>query len=168
MDYSPDGQTLVLGTDAPSILLWDLQSDKPYLNLEGHTDAVICVAFSPCGKYIISGSNDMTFRLWSGKVDNWSCIAVVSGCLDAVTSAAWNPVVPMEFVTGSADGAFRVWRISGTEAGDVSIRMRWGSYIGQLCAADLTFKGAVGLSSLSQRLLIQRCAVDGSRSQEGV
>ncbi|KAF9126236.1 hypothetical protein BGX30_000118, partial [Mortierella sp. GBA39] len=102
---------------------------------------------------------DKTVRLWSGEVDSWSCVAVVSGCPEAITSATWNPVVPMEFVTGSDDGSVRVWHISGAEAGDVSIRMRWSSYIGQLYVVGLTFKGAVGLSSLSERLLIQRDAI---------
>ncbi|KAF9274165.1 hypothetical protein BGZ88_003219, partial [Linnemannia elongata] len=164
MDYSPDGQELVIGTEASSFLLWDLKSDKPDIILEGHNDAVICVAYSPYGKWILSGSNDKTFRLWSGKSDSWLCVAVVVGCSEAVTSIAWNPAVPLEFVTGSDDGSVRVWRIQDAEVNDVSIRMSWGYHIGQLCAADLTFKGAIGLGSLSQRLLVQRGAVDESLS----
>ncbi|KAK3804864.1 MAG: hypothetical protein JOS17DRAFT_825986, partial [Linnemannia elongata] len=149
MNYSPDGQRLVLGTSASSVLLWDLHSDKPDVKLEGHTDAVICVAYSPCGKWIFSGSCDKTFRLWSGEADSWSCVTVVSGCSEAVTSIAWNPVVPLEFVAGSADGSVRVWRISGAEEEELSLRMHWGTHIGQLCAADLTFKVAVGLTSVA-------------------
>ncbi|OAQ32728.1 WD40 repeat-like protein [Linnemannia elongata AG-77] len=159
--YSPDdGQRLILGTGASSVMLWDLQSHKPDVKLEGHTDAVYSVAYSPCGKLILSGSGDKTARLWSGEVDSWSCVAVVSGCLEAVTSVAWNPAVPMEFVTGSGDGSVRVWRISGTKAGGMSVRMQWGSCIGRLCAVDLIFKGAIGLNPISQRLLIQRGAID--------
>ncbi|KAF9116912.1 hypothetical protein BGX30_005818, partial [Mortierella sp. GBA39] len=159
MDYSPDGQRLALGTDASSVLLWDLQSDKPDVKLEGHTGAVLSVAYSPCGKWILSGSEDKTVRLWSGEVDSWSCVAVVSGCMEAVKSVAWNPVVPLEFVTGSADGSVRVWRISNTEAGGMSVHMHWGSHIARLCTEDLTFKGAVGLGPISQRLLVQRGTV---------
>ncbi|OAQ32666.1 WD40 repeat-like protein [Linnemannia elongata AG-77] len=162
MDYSPDGQRLVLGTEASSVLIWDLRSDKPDVILEGHTDEVNSVACSPCGKWIISGSRDKTARLWSGEVDSWSCVAVVSECLDAVTSVAWNPVVPMEFVTGSADGSVRVWQVSSTEVGHLSIRMHWGSHIEQLCATDLTFKGAIGLSPIYRKLLIQRGAIGDS------
>ncbi|KAG9069577.1 hypothetical protein KI688_010481 [Linnemannia hyalina] len=160
MDYSPDGQRLVLGTGASSILLWDLQSYRPHFKLEGHTGAVLSVAYSPCGKWILSGSQDKSVRLWSGEVDSWSCVAIVSGFSEAITSVAWNPAVSMEFVTGSDDGSVRVWRISGAETGDVSIRMRWSSYIGQLYVVGLTFKGAVGLSPLSERLLIQRDAIN--------
>ncbi|KAG9069564.1 hypothetical protein KI688_010468 [Linnemannia hyalina] len=162
MNYSSDDQRLVLGTDASSVILWDLQSDEPDVKLEGHTDAVDCVAYSPCGKCILSGSRDKT----SGEVDSWSCVAVVSRCLEVVTNVAWNPVVPLEFVTVSADGSVRVWRISGTEAEDVSIHMHWGSHISQLCATDLTFKGAVGLSPIYCKLLAQRGAIDASLLSE--
>ncbi|OAQ22489.1 WD40 repeat-like protein [Linnemannia elongata AG-77] len=164
MDYSPDGQRLIVGTDTSSILLWDLKSDQPDVKLDGHTGEVTCVAYSPCGKWIISGSEDKTVRLWSGKVDCWSCVAVVDGCPKAITSTAWNPAVPMEFVTGSDDGSVRVWRISDAEAGDLSICMQWGTRIGQLSASDLTLKGAVGLCPIYRKLLVQRGAVDESLS----
>ncbi|KAG0061519.1 hypothetical protein BGZ90_003551 [Linnemannia elongata] len=167
MDYSPDGQRLALGTSAFSILLWDLQSDKPNVKLEGHTGVVYSVAYSSCGKWILSGSRDKTARLWSGEVDSWSCVAVVSGFSEPVTSVAWNPVVPMEFVTGSDDGSVRVWRISSAKAGVISVRMHWGSHIGQLCAADLTFKGAIGLNPIYRKLLVQRGAIDNSLLPEG-
>ncbi|OAQ31265.1 WD40 repeat-like protein [Linnemannia elongata AG-77] len=166
-NYSPDGQRLVLGTGTSSILLWDLQSDKANINLEGHTDSVKCVVYSPCGKWILSGSRDKTVRLWSGEVDSWSCVAVINGYSEAVTSVAWNPVVPLEFVTGSEDGSVRLWRISGAEAGNLSVRMQWGSHIGQLCAADLTFKGAVDLSPIYRKLLVQRGAINDSLLPEG-
>ncbi|KAF9305584.1 hypothetical protein BGZ91_008728, partial [Linnemannia elongata] len=142
-------------------------SDKPDVKLEGHTDEVYSVAYSSCGKWILSGSRDKTVRLWSGEVDSWSCVAIVSGCLEAVTSVAWNPVVPLEFVTGSDDGSVRVWRILSAEAGEVSVHMQWGSHTGQLCAADLTFKGAVGLSPIYRKLLVQRGAIDDSLLPEG-
>ncbi|OAQ32611.1 WD40 repeat-like protein [Linnemannia elongata AG-77] len=160
IDYSPDGQRLVLGTNTSSILIWDLQSEKPNIKLEGHTNTMYSVAYSPCGKWILSGSRDKTARLWSGEVDSWSCVAVVSGFSEPVTSVAWNPVVPMEFVTGSDDGSVRVWRISSAEAGGISVCMHWGSHIGQLCAVDLIFMGAIGLSPIYRKLLVQRGSFD--------
>ncbi|KAK3830891.1 MAG: hypothetical protein JOS17DRAFT_817286 [Linnemannia elongata] len=80
--------------------------------------------------------------------------------LEPVTNVAWNPVVPMEFVTGSEDGSVRVWRISRADSGDVLVHLHWGSHSGQLWATDLTFERAVGLSPISQRLLVQRGVVE--------
>ncbi|KAF9322510.1 hypothetical protein BGZ91_004265, partial [Linnemannia elongata] len=46
----------------------------------------------------------------------------------------------------------------------MSAHMRWGSHIGWLCVADLSFKGAVGLSPIYCKLLVQRVATDESLS----
>ena len=35
------------------------------LTLQGHTDSVTCVAYSPDGSHIASGSEDMTIRVWN-------------------------------------------------------------------------------------------------------
>ena len=39
----------------------------PNLELKGHTDQVVCVAFSADGKRIISGSEDRTIRIWDAQ-----------------------------------------------------------------------------------------------------
>ena len=38
--------------------------DIPYTSLEGHTDNVVSVSFSPDGQTLASGSWDDTIRLW--------------------------------------------------------------------------------------------------------
>ncbi len=37
---------------------------EPTLTLKGHTDFVHCVAFSPDGRRIVSGSIDRTLKVW--------------------------------------------------------------------------------------------------------
>ncbi len=42
--------------------VWDLESGKLVRTLEGHDGVVFCVAVTPDGRQIVSGSNDKTVR----------------------------------------------------------------------------------------------------------
>jgi len=50
------------------IRLWDVASGKKLAILNGHTDLVRSLAFSPDGKLLASGSSDGTVKLWNVKV----------------------------------------------------------------------------------------------------
>ncbi|KAK3824095.1 MAG: WD40-repeat-containing domain protein [Linnemannia elongata] len=170
--YSPNGQRLILGSGFSSVYVWDLQSEEPNAELKGHTDAVHSIAFSPCGKWLLSGEKDSTIRLWQpqpGWGDNWTCAFVIEGCSEAIECLAWNPKGGlMEFVSGSADGSVRVWKISTRADGGVeSVGMVWGNNVGRLCTSGLTFEGAVGLSRLSYTLLVQRGAANSGWPSKG-
>ncbi|KAF9541134.1 protein with putative role during mitosis [Mortierella hygrophila] len=145
LDYSQDGLRLVFGSGSGN---YSVHVREPHLasnfELVGHGHEVVCAAFSPCGKRILSGGRDKTVRLWLDKVDSWSCAAVVRGCSEAITCLAWNPVTPREFVIGCRDGSVQVWRVSGAEAGDISVRMVWGTDV-----SDLTSKDAVGFGPIN-------------------
>ncbi|KAG0269298.1 TOR complex subunit lst8 [Linnemannia exigua] len=162
-----------MGADDGTVYLWDFQSDKPRIELKGHDKSVDSVAYSFCGKWILSGSNGKAVRVWrfrTYKVYGWSNAAVVGGCSERITCLAWNPVVALEFVTGCRDGSVRVWRIASydkDDGEDVSVQMLWGNNVGLLCAFDLTFKGAIGLSPINQKLLVQRGAIDDWSPSEG-
>jgi WD40 repeat protein len=79
--FSPNGKRIVSGSDDGTLRLWDLagnqigepfqddiqKRDPPEFWLwQGHP-----VAFSPDGKYIVSGRWDGTLRLWHASPDGW-------------------------------------------------------------------------------------------------
>jgi WD40 repeat protein len=49
---------LVSCGDDNKIKFWNIEKGEIIATLEGHTDAVRCIAFSPDGKYVASGAND--------------------------------------------------------------------------------------------------------------
>jgi len=62
---SPDSKRLYCGgLDFGEITVWDLQSGKEILRLLGHAEAVISLAVSGDGKWLFSGSNDRTIKVW--------------------------------------------------------------------------------------------------------
>ncbi|MBL8167320.1 MAG: hypothetical protein JNJ50_04155 [Acidobacteria bacterium] len=75
--------------------------------LEGHSYHVTCLAWSPDGKRLVSGSKDKTIRFWNVELG-----------LEAMSlKAHTDTITSLEFsndgrllVSGSWDGTVRFWR----------------------------------------------------------
>ncbi len=70
---SPDGRTVAAANGRhSSVLLYDLLERKQIATLPGHTSRPFAVAFSPDGKWLLSGSQDKSARLW--EVETRQCV----------------------------------------------------------------------------------------------
>jgi WD40 repeat protein len=70
MVFTPNGQTLITGTDNGKIQIWDWPNGYLKQTLAGHHYAIECLAVSADGEYLASTSDDTTLRKWhlaSGK-----------------------------------------------------------------------------------------------------
>ncbi len=106
---SHDGKYIAYGVkEDNSIKLYNM--DGKFINtFKGHSGHITSVAFSPDGKYIASGSLDMTIKLWNmeGKLiktfkENTSQIFTVSFSPDSKCIAS-----------GGSDGVAKLWDING-------------------------------------------------------
>jgi WD40 repeat protein len=76
---------------------------------KGHVDVVTCLAFSPDGKLLASGSNDTTIILWD--VPAFRPRAVLRGHTLAVRTIAFNPD-GTRLASGGADGSLFIWDVA--------------------------------------------------------
>src|SRR5882762_1835589 len=74
--------------------------------MDGHSDCVNAVAFSPDGTHIVSGSDDNTLRLWD--TVSGAHLNSLEGHSDPVESVTFSPDGTL-VVSGSTDRTLRVW-----------------------------------------------------------
>ncbi|NDJ25864.1 hypothetical protein GS682_30605 [Nostoc sp. B(2019)] len=76
--------------------------------LEGHTDTVWGVIFSPDGKLLASGSRDQMVKLWR---PDGTLLQTLKGHTDAVTSVSFSPD-GQSLASASLDKTVQIWRKS--------------------------------------------------------
>jgi WD40 repeat protein len=96
--WSPDGRfalsacgglvASLIGKRDKNLRLWDISSGDCLRKLEGHTAGVNAVAWSPDGRFALSGGDDGTIRLWA--VATGRCLYSLGAHTTAVNGVAWN------------------------------------------------------------------------------
>jgi len=91
-----------------TIRLWEVTTGKELRRFEGHSSWVTSVAFSPDGRYILSGSKDKTLKLW--EVSTGRELRRFEGHSDSVNSVAFSPD-GRYILSGSSDSTIRLWEL---------------------------------------------------------
>jgi WD40 repeat protein len=81
MDVSTDGKTMAFFS-GKNIELWNLETFSRSEILAGHEKSGYGIGFSPDGKYLITGSNDQTFKLWN--LEKMTCTLTFHGYEDTI------------------------------------------------------------------------------------
>ena len=95
-----------------TIRLWDAVTGEHKKTLQGHTDWVISVSFSPDGQTLASGSRDRTIRLWD--VETGEHKKTLQGHTGSVYSVSFSPD-GQTLASGSLDDTIRLWDVETGE-----------------------------------------------------
>ena len=113
--FSPDSLRIVSGaspihrnmtTADDGIRIWDALTGAELDVLEGHSNGVTSVTYSPDGHRITSGSRDATIRVWDA--ESRKELAVLAGHQDIVKSVSFGPD-SRQIVSGSDDMSVKFW-----------------------------------------------------------
>ena len=95
-----------------TIRKWNPKTGKLLDILEGHTDKIYSISFSPDGKILASKAHDHTIRLWN--YETWRELTVLDeiSSMHHSPSLAFNPVRPILASLGENDTVIRIWDIN--------------------------------------------------------
>jgi WD40 repeat protein len=110
---SPDGQTLVIGSDDKALRVWNLTRGSESKRIQGDNGKLNSIAFSRDGRAVATGSADKVARLWD--LESGNEIRRFEGHSGEVWSVAISPE-GNRLLTGSGDKTARLWDLkSGDE-----------------------------------------------------
>ncbi|KAF2825483.1 hypothetical protein CC86DRAFT_371133 [Ophiobolus disseminans] len=92
-----------------TVKIWDASSGACLQTLEGHSEYVSSVAFSPDSMQLASASGDRTVKIWDAS--SGTCLQTLEGHSDYVNSVAFSPD-STQLASASYDRAVKIWDAS--------------------------------------------------------
>jgi WD40 repeat protein len=128
--FTPDGATLVTGSQDGLINLWETASRKHLRKIFAHADAVNALAMTAGGKQFYSGSSDGFIKLWDVEQPP-DVIQAHEGdalCLSVSPHDRW-------VATGGRDGKIKIWEIDTGK-----LVQEWNNAKGAVMSLDFSQK----------------------------
>ncbi|GBO38135.1 Vegetative incompatibility protein HET-E-1, partial [Araneus ventricosus] len=133
------------GKNDCSLKFWpvtDMESEKSV----SHSDAITCYTVTYDCQTIVTGSNDMSLKVW--EVGSGKLTQVLVGHESLVTCAACAPLSPSLVVSGSADCNLIVWDLT---TGNDNFTLR--GHTETVTSVKLTLDGTLALSASDDNTL---------------
>lgn len=103
--FCPKGRYVAFQSNN-KIKIWDIDKSQITRILDGHTDYITSITFSPDGNKLVSASRDHTIRIWD--IESNRCVKIIKAHLDTVYSASYSPD-GRQIVSASDDKTIRIW-----------------------------------------------------------
>ena len=105
--FSQSNNTIIaVGHTDGLMTIWDFSKQSVIKEIYEHNEQIRSVAFSPDGKYLLSGAFDAKIKIYDVN-NNFSFIGEIEHN-DKVVSCKWHPEIPL-IISTSADKTARVW-----------------------------------------------------------
>lgn len=107
--FSPNGQLIAAtGERTGEICFWRASDSQLSFICKGHKSLVNSLVFSPNSKFLASGSDDKTIRLWD--IENRQCISTLESHESAVLSVDFHRNNCL-LASGGQDHTIKIWNI---------------------------------------------------------
>jgi WD40 repeat protein len=141
MAFSPDSGKLVTAQGDGRLKLWDVKTATELPTFRGHPGSFISVAFSPDGRYVLSGGHhdDKSVQLWNTKTGEE--VRRFNGRHDAIVWGVAFSKDGHRALSGSGDGTVRLWDV---ETGELLARLE--GHTGEVRSVAFSADGNLALS----------------------
>lgn len=107
-DLSRDGMMILSSWSVDkNIRIWKTETGMRLQVLRGHGDKIYTACFSPCSKYVLSGSCDRTVKVWS--VEKGAKLSTLRGHRCGIYATGWSENSE-EVCSAGDDTHIRLWR----------------------------------------------------------